>query len=100
MEYLIVIFVYGVLLRLLYIIRKSMKALNPSYSQLDDILLFSGIPVAFGYFLFVMFNPYNQTRLVSEIMDESEPILIPLLVWMVVSSMYFLWRNRRKNRLR
>ena len=99
MEYFIAVFVYCVLIRLLYIIRKAMKALNHNYSLFDDVLLFSGIPVTFGYLLFMTFNPSNQKRFVSEVMDESMPILFPLLVWMVVSSMCFLWRNRKIKKL-
>lgn len=94
--YIIPLFVYAVLINLFYIISKYFRKANPKYSAIDDILLFGGIPVASGYFLFVMFNPSNDTRLVSEVVDEHRTIFVALMVWMVISTITFLWRNREK----
>ena len=96
MRYFIPLFVYVVLLNLLYIISKYYRRTNPKYSAIDDILLFGGIPVTFGYFLFVMFNPKNDLRLVSEVIDEYRTRLLVLMVWMVISAIIFVWRNREK----
>ena len=98
MEYVIVIFVYGILLRLIYVARKTMKKLNPNYSLLDDVLLWTGIPVVFGYFLFVFFNPKNQEISVADLIDSTQHIMLPLLVWMVFGTFYFLWRNRKSQK--
>lgn len=94
MVYFAPIFSYLVILCLLFIISKHFRKTNPKYSMIDDILLFSGMPVTVGYFYFVAFNPKNDFRLVSEVMDENRPILIILMIWMVISSFIFIWRNR------
>ena len=94
MRYFVPLFVYVVLIYLLYIISKYFREVNPKYSSTDDILLFGGIPVTFGYFLFVMFNPRNDLRLVAEVMDEHKTIFMVLLVWMVFPAITFLYRNR------
>ena len=96
MRYIIPLFVYVVLLNLLYIISKYYRKTNPKYSAIDDLLLFGGIPVTFGYFLFVMFNPKNDLRLVSEVVDEHRTRLLVLMAWMVISAIIFVWRNREK----
>lgn len=98
MRYFIPLFVYVVLLNLLYIISKYYRRTNPKYSAIDDILLFGGIPVTFGYFLFVMFNPKNNLRLVSEVIDEHRTRLLVLMIWMVISAIIFVWRNREKTK--
>ena len=99
MEYVIVIFAYCIVLRVIYLTRKTMKKLKPSYSLLDDVLLWTGIPVVFGYFLFIFFNPKNQVLLVADLIDSNQHIMLPLLIWMVFSALLFLWRNRKSQRL-
>ena len=102
MRYFVYLFVYVllivVLVRLLYIISKYYRRSNPKYSVIDDILLFGGIPVAFGYFFFVMFGlRRNDLRLLSEVVNEQDmTIFMVLLVWMTFSTILFVWRNREK----
>jgi len=76
-----------------------MKKINPYYSLVDDVLLWTGIPVAFGYFLYVFINPENQTKLVSQVVNETSSTMILLDIWMLVSGLLFIWRNRKSRRL-
>ena len=98
MQYIIVIFVFGLILDLLYITRKTLKKLNPRYSLYDDFLLWTGIPTTFGYLMFIIFNPENNNKLVSEVVKESQNIMVPLLIWMVIGTLWNLWRNRSSRR--
>jgi hypothetical protein len=99
MELIIVIAVYSLVLLLLFITRKSMKARNPHYSLFDDILLWTGIPFAFCYFLYVVINPENQSKFVYQVIDETSHLMIPLYSWMLISGLLFAWRNRKSRRL-
>ena len=94
MRYLIPLFAYAVVICLLCIVSKHFRKTNPKYSTLDDVLLFGGLPITMGYFYFVMLNPKNDLRLVSEVVNEHRSRMIILMVWMVVSSFIYLWRNR------
>ena len=98
MQYVIVILVYGLILDLLYITRKTLKKLNPRYSLFDDLLLWTGIPATFGYLMYIIFNPENNNKLVSEVVKETQNIMIPLLIWMVIGTLWYLWRNRSSKR--
>jgi ACR3 family arsenite efflux pump ArsB len=99
MELIIVIAVYYLVFHLLFITRKSMKTSNPHYSLFDDILLWTGIPFAFGYFLYVVINPENQSKFVYQVIDETSHLMIPLYSWMLISGLLFAWRNRKSRRL-
>ena len=99
MELIIVIAVYCLVLHLLFITRKSMKTSNPHYSLFDDILLWTGIPFAFGYFLYVVINPENQSKFVYQVINETSYLMIPLYSWMLISGLLFAWRNRKSRRL-
>ena len=100
MRYIIPLLSYGLIVLLLCFAAKEFRGKNPKYSIIDDILLFGGMPVTFGYYLYVMVDPKNDLRLVSDVMDEHRTTLMVLLAWMLISSIIFLWRNlSRKSKL-
>jgi len=90
------IFAYAVFIAFTFIMRASLKAQNPKYSFLDDILLFTGAPVVLGYLLIIVMNPNNLGKLAREVVFT--PTMIILLFWMVVGGIIMITRNVRNRK--
>ena len=93
-EYVGAIVVFVAVIGFLVIMRKAMKAQNKNYSFVDDILLFTGIPVMVGYILFQGFNPHNLGKTAFEVFRT--PLTFILLIWLFVSGVLLLIRNPGK----
>ena len=94
--YILMAILISIIIALMFITRFESKKVNPRYSLLDDILLFSGNPVAYGYFLFVCLNPSNPNPKAT----LETPTSMIVVAWLIVSSTIFLVRyyKNRKNK--
>lgn len=93
-EYVGTAIVFIVVVGFLLVMRRAMKAQNKNYSFVDDILLFTGIPVMLGYILFQGFNPHNLGKTAFEVFRT--PLTFILLIWLFVSGVLLLIRNPGK----
>ena len=85
-----------VVIALWFVIRSDFKANNPKHSLFDDILLFTGAPVVFGYILILTSNSDNFNKPIEE--SFWSPTMIVLLLWMVVSCVLLIvryYKNRK-----
>lgn len=100
MEILVTI-LFLIVVGFLTLLRNTAKKQNKKYSIIDDFLLYGGIPVALGYFLFIMFNPNNQDKAFEDVIVESKCNIYYLLVWMILSTLLFCIRqipNKNQNK--
>ena len=94
--YILMAIVMLLIIALMFIARFESKKVNPRYSLLDDILLFTGNPVAYGYFLFVCLNPSNS----NPVATLDTPTSKIIAAWWIASSAIFLvryYKNRKKH---
>ena len=89
---LIGIFVYGVFLSVCVVLRRLFKLKNPKYGFFDDFLFFSGVPITFAYIWFLILDPDNFIKDVSELFTT--PLMFILLTWTLFSSIIFLIRQK------
>ena len=91
-EYVGAIVVFVAVIGFLVIMRKAMKAQNKkTYSWIDDILLFTGIPLVMGYFMFQGFNPDNLDKTAMDVVRA--PLSLIVLLWFLASCVLLLIRN-------
>ena len=96
MERFFLVVAYLVFVAFIFFARSSLKAKNPKHALLDDILLFTGSPVVFGYIIYLCWNPNTFDKPLKETFWS--PTMVVMVSWMFVSYAIFLvryYKNRK-----
>jgi len=95
--FIFVVLAYALVITLFVVTRKTLRFHNPKHCFWDDILLFSGSPLLFGYLLLLFFNPYNWDKIAFNLLNT--PLTYCLMAWAVISTVIMSVRfekNRKK----
>jgi hypothetical protein len=95
--FIFVVLAYALVITLFVVTRKTLRFHNPKHCFWDDILLFSGSPLLFGYLLILFFNPYNWDKIAFNLLNT--PLTYCLMAWAVISTVIMSVRfekNRKK----
>lgn len=92
---LVSVILYSIIIWLTFKARSVFKEYNPKYSLLDDILLFTGFPVAWGYCLYLFINPETYKNPIEQ--SFSSPMVKIMAVWMIISYVIVLIRTYKKH---
>lgn len=96
MEKFFLVIAYLVFVVFIFVARSSLKTQNPKHALIDDILLFTGSPVVFGYIIYLCWNPNTFDKTLKETFWG--PTMIVMLLWMFVGYAIFFvryYKNRK-----